>query len=79
MAPSGELLTLMNPAHMTHRVYELTEEQYSIRGNITSLYPIFPRNVPDPWETEGLEVLEHRETEISSVEEIEGICSFYSV
>jgi len=70
--PSGKLLTLMNPAYMTRQVHELAEERYGIRGHITSLNPIRPANAPDPWETKALQAFERGETEISSVEEMEG-------
>ena len=69
--PSGKLLTLMNPAYMTRQVHELSEEEYGIRGHITSLNPIRPQNAPDPWETRALQGFERGETETSSVEEIE--------
>jgi len=69
---SGKLLTLMNPAYMTRQVHELAEEEYGVRGHITSLNPIRPENAPDPWETEALQAFEGGETEISSIEEMEG-------
>ncbi|MEE9152261.1 MAG: ATP-binding protein [Thermoplasmata archaeon] len=70
--PSGKLLTLMNPAYMTRQVHELAKEEYNVRGHITSLNPIRPENAPDPWETKALQDFERGETEVSSVEEIEG-------
>jgi signal transduction histidine kinase/DNA-binding response OmpR family regulator len=70
--PSGKLLTLMNPAWMTRELHELAEEEYGARGHITSLNPIRPENAPDPWETGALQAFERGETEISSVEEMEG-------
>jgi len=70
--PLDRLLTLINPAYMTRQVHELAEEQYGVRGHITSLNPIRPQNVPDPWETEALQVFESGNTEVSSVEKMEG-------
>ncbi len=70
--PSGKLLTLMNPAYMTRQMHELAEKEQGIRGHITSLSPIRPENFPDPWETKALQALESGQTEISSVEEMEG-------
>jgi len=70
--PSGRQLTLMNPAFMTRQVHELAEEEYGVRGHITSLNPIRPENASDPWETEALRAFEDGETEISSVEEMDG-------
>lgn len=70
--PSGKLLTFMNPAYMTRQVHELAEKEQGIRGHITSLNPIRPENSPDPWETRALQAFESGQTEISSVEEMEG-------
>jgi PAS domain S-box-containing protein len=70
--PSGKLLTLMNPAYMTRQVHELAEKEQGIHGHITSLNPIRPENSPDPWETKALQAFESGQTEISSVEEMEG-------
>ena len=70
--PSGKALTLMNPAYMTRQAHELEKQKLGVRGHITSLNPIRPENAPDPWETEALRAFERGETEISSVEEIEG-------
>jgi PAS domain S-box-containing protein len=50
----GHHLTLINPAYMTRQVQELSKEQYGNRGNITSLKPLRPENVPDSWETKAL-------------------------
>jgi signal transduction histidine kinase len=70
--PLGRPLTLINPAYMTRQVHELAAEQYGVRGHITSLNPIRPQNVPDPWETEALQAFEHGKTEASSVAKMEG-------
>ncbi len=70
--PSGKVLTLMNPAYMTRQAHELEKQKLGIRGHITSLNPIRPENAPDPWETEALRAFERGETEISSVEGIQG-------
>ena len=70
--PSGKLLTLMNPAYMNRQVYELMEKEEGVLGHITSLNPIRPKNAPDIWEAEALKAFERGQTEISSVEEMEG-------
>lgn len=70
--PSGHRLTLFNPAYVTRQVHELGDNQYGIRGHITSLNPIRPENAPDPWETKALQAFERGETEMSSVEDMEG-------
>ncbi len=72
VTPSGKILTLMNPAYMTRQVYELSQKEHGSYGRITSLNPIRPENEPDPWEIEALRSFERGETEVTSVEEIEG-------
>ncbi len=57
---------------MTRQVHELAEQQYGVRGHITSLNPIRPENAPGPWETEALQTFERGKTEVSSVEKMEG-------
>ena len=69
---SGLELTLVNPMHMTRQVHELVREQYGHQGHITSLDPFRPENAPDPWEAEALRSFERGETEVVSLELIEG-------
>jgi PAS domain S-box-containing protein len=70
--PSGRLLTLINPAYMTRQVHELAREKDQVRGHITSLKPIRPENFPDAWETAALRAFENGQTEVSSLEELDG-------
>ena len=70
--PSGRQLTLVNPAYMTRQVHELGLEELGVRGHITSLKPIRAENAPGPWEAEALRAFESGETEVSSVEELDG-------
>jgi len=69
---SGRTLTLMNPAYMTRQVHDLGAEQYGVLGHITSLEPINPINVPDPWEREALLSFEAGATEAEQVSLIDG-------
>ena len=69
---SGRALTLINPAFMTRQVHELGLHESGIQGHITSLKPIRPENVADPWETSALRRFEQGETEVTSVEKMEG-------
>ncbi|MBM4349468.1 MAG: DUF3365 domain-containing protein [Deltaproteobacteria bacterium] len=69
---SGKHLTLMNPAYMSRQVYELQEKESGVKGHITSLKPVNPVNVPDPWEERGLKAFELGQPEVSSVEKING-------
>lgn len=75
--PSGKQLTLMNPAYMTRQVHEMGKELYGLRGHITSLNPIRPKNAPDDWEIKALKefekgVFEKGATELTSKELIDG-------
>lgn len=73
--PSGKKLTLVNPAYMTRKVYELAQEEKNSfigRGHLTSLQPMRPENAPDPWEEKVLRSFERGAVEGSEVEEIAG-------
>lgn len=48
------LLTLINPAFMTRQISELAEEKDQIKFHITSLSPLNPSNIPEPWEKKAL-------------------------
>ncbi len=76
LSPSGQQLTLMNPAYMTRQVHELGKMTEGVYGHITSLNPIRPENAPDDWEIQALESFEQGATEIAAVETIAG-GSFY--
>ena len=58
---------LINPARMTREVYQLEEQRYGIRGNITSLRPLHPENKPDPWEEASLRRFEAGETDAAEL------------
>ena len=70
--PSGQRLTLMNPAYMTRQVHEIGKEQYGLQGHITSLNPIRPENSADVWETKALKEFENGAKELTSKELIDG-------
>ena len=72
VAPSGRRLTLMNPAYIIRQVHEVGQDRFGSRGHITSLNPINPRNVPDPWETETLRAFERGIAEVSSLDARDG-------
>ena len=66
-------LTLVNPAYMTRQVFTLADEQYGVKGHITSLNPIRPENKADVWETVALNRFEKGDTnKYSSIEQING-------
>lgn len=72
-SPSGRALTLINPAFMTRQVYELAKKQEGVgRGHITSLNPIRPENIPDPWEAKVLRSFEQGIDEVFEIQDIDG-------
>ncbi|NMG42618.1 diguanylate cyclase [Aromatoleum toluvorans] len=55
---SGIPLTTVNPAYMTRQMAGMIEQESGIRIHITSLRPINPNNIADPWETQALQAFE---------------------
>ncbi|MBI5870373.1 MAG: DUF3365 domain-containing protein [Actinobacteria bacterium] len=72
VTPSGKQLTLMNPAYMTRQVNELAAAEGDVFGHITSLNPIRPGNAADQWETTALRAFDEGQTEVTSIEQIDG-------
>ncbi|MFH1374824.1 MAG: PAS domain S-box protein [bacterium] len=71
-APSGQLLTLMSPAHMIRQMYEQYSELCGVTGHITCLKPLWPENAPDEWEKRALESFQRGETEVAEFATIDG-------
>ncbi|MHB8056887.1 MAG: c-type heme family protein [Desulfuromonadaceae bacterium] len=67
--PSGQQLTLINPAYMARQVNEHAKsDSPSIRRiHITSLKPLRPENTPDPWEEAALRSFESGAHDVSAV------------
>ncbi len=72
VTPSGQTLTLLNPAAVSRQVFELQERQTGIRGHLTSLKPLRAANRPDDWERRSLEAFEKGLREVSSIETLQG-------
>jgi diguanylate cyclase (GGDEF)-like protein len=70
--PSGQLLTLINPAYMSRQVYELARQAGQPQGHLTSLKPLRPANRADPWEKQALQAFEHGQQEVSDIERLDG-------
>jgi hypothetical protein len=70
--PSGRVLTLVNPAYMTRQVHELSRGEQVAQGHITSLKPINPKNVPDPWEAGALRSIAAGNREVYQPVEVHG-------
>jgi len=67
----GDKLTLMNPAYMTRQVMSLYNEQFGVKGHITSLHLKNPGNAPDAWEKMALERFEKGEEAVSELTTID--------
>lgn len=67
----GKRLTLVNPAYMTRQVHEICDEQYGVKGHITSLNPIRKQNAPDDWEKKALKEFEQGAKEFSEIVEMD--------
>jgi two-component sensor histidine kinase len=76
VTPSGRQLTLLNPAIVSRRIFELQEQRLGIVGHITSLNPLRAANGPDPWEREALQQFGNGATEISGTEKRAGEVCF---
>jgi signal transduction histidine kinase/HPt (histidine-containing phosphotransfer) domain-containing protein len=62
----------MNPAYMSRQVYESAEREGKMRAHLTSLNPKRPANSADPWETKALKAFENGQTEVVSMEQVDG-------
>lgn len=67
---TGKRYTKINPAYMTRQIAELARSHLGYRFNITSLKPLNPSNLPDPWEENALRSFERgADRRLSSVQE----------
>lgn len=60
---TGRRLTLLNPAYMTRQLAEIARARRGIEIHLTSLAPLRPGNVADPWERAALTTFEGGATE----------------
>ncbi len=67
VTPSGRTLTLMNPAYINRKIYEMDSRLGTESGHITSLNPIRPKNKADDWEKDALKRFDAGETEVYSI------------
>jgi signal transduction histidine kinase/CheY-like chemotaxis protein len=70
--PSGQKLTLMNPAYLLRQLMAENDDLYGIKGKITSSSPLNPINAPDAWEKKALLAFEKGAEEFFQVEPIDG-------
>lgn len=60
----GKTYTLVNPAYMTRQISDLVRQRQDVWFHITSLDPLNPANLADPWETKVLQRFEQGEREV---------------
>ncbi len=54
ITPTGNDLTLTNPAYMLRHLNDIFSNLYGVAGHITSINPLRPEDKPDKWETDAL-------------------------
>jgi len=62
--PSGQALTLMNPAYMIRQINEKYSPDQESISHITSLHPLRPENKADEWEAAALRSFTAKRSEI---------------
>ncbi|MCX5813764.1 MAG: diguanylate cyclase [Proteobacteria bacterium] len=67
---NNKSLTLMNPAYIMRQYYEMFEKKDGVKGHITSLKPLRPENIPDPWEEKSLKTFEQGIKEATTIQTI---------
>ncbi|WP_135079043.1 diguanylate cyclase [Terasakiella sp. SH-1] len=60
----GRKLTKLNPAYMTRQIASVIQENSQTIINITSLKPLNPNNMADPWERNALSAFEQKNKEM---------------
>ena len=63
----GQKLTMVNPAYMTRLIASMAASDGGVEFRLTSLRPIRPANIADPWERQALERFERGEVETTGV------------
>ncbi|MCX6634123.1 MAG: PAS domain S-box protein, partial [Acidobacteria bacterium] len=67
-----QALTLISPSLMARQIHNLGYSGNGMRGQITSLSPVSPKNQPDDWERNALKRLAAGAAETSEVRDIGG-------
>ncbi len=62
--PSGQKLSLINPARIVRQLDEEFSDLYGVSGRITSLRPLRSENMPDDWERIALQQFQMGDKEI---------------
>jgi PAS domain S-box-containing protein len=67
-----QALTLISPSLIAHEIHNLGYFANGMRGHVTSLHSVSPKNRPDDWEKEALKRLAAGAAETSEIRGIEG-------
>jgi len=71
-ASNGKTYTKKNPALMTREISEIADREGAFQFHITSLKPLNPNNIPDPFERQALLSFAQGKSEAISKEKREG-------
>ena len=69
---TGQELTLLKPAYALRQLMEANCKLYGVKGIITSLKPLNPKNEPDQWARKALNRFAAGEEELSEIVDIDG-------
>ena len=72
LTSAGKKLTLMNPAFMLRQFLEESTALFRVKGKITSLEALNPKNTPDAWEKKALQAFAKGEKELQELSHING-------
>lgn len=75
-ASNGKTYTKKNPALMTREISEIADREGAFQFHITSLKPLNPNNIPDPFELQALLSFSQGKTEAIGKEKI-GEATYY--
>lgn len=71
--PLGQSLTLVDPFNMKPQIYKSDTRSKGLSAHLTSLNPLNPANKADNWEKQALNKFEAGETEVDTLEFIDGV------
>lgn len=67
ISPSGQAVTLYNPASMLREIMNDYSNLYQIKARITGKMYLNPENAPDAWEAKALDELSHGKKEVKEL------------
>ena len=72
LLPDGTQLMPLTPIYVLRLVHALDIMPLEVSSRLTSLTPVVPEDVPDPWEAEALGALTRGKREMVAIAEIDG-------